>query len=114
MYAPNQPPPGYQKPAQGAPQAPRKSNLELIMEIFVASQTQQNKEFINQNVHTSELVKQIATKVDALATHNKMLETQISQVAHNKQLPQPQLEPVNHNLTRRVKLMLSYCEVGRS
>ncbi|XP_050909182.1 uncharacterized protein LOC127122952 [Lathyrus oleraceus] len=55
-----------------------------MMEIFVASQTQQNKEFMNHNIHTSELVKQLATKVDALATHKKMLETQISQVAQQQ------------------------------
>jgi hypothetical protein len=56
-----------------------------MMKNFVAYQTQQNKEFMNQNVHTSELVKQLATKVDALATHNKMLETQISQVAQQQE-----------------------------
>lgn len=39
---------------------------------------------MNQNVHTSELVKKLATKVDALANHNKMLETQISQVAQQQ------------------------------
>lgn len=41
LYAPNQPPSGYQKPTQGAPQVapqvPRKSNLKLMMENFVAS-----------------------------------------------------------------------------
>ena len=66
---------------------------------------QQNKEFINQNVHTSELVKQLATKVDALATHNKMLETQISQVAQQQETTvapagvfpgQPQPNPKGH------------------
>lgn len=40
LYAPNQPPHGYQKPAQTAPQAARKSNLELMMVNFVVSQTQ--------------------------------------------------------------------------
>ena len=39
---------------------------------------------MNQNVHTFELVKQLATKVDALATHNKMIETHISQVAQQQ------------------------------
>jgi hypothetical protein len=39
------------------------------------------EKFFNQ---TNELVKQLATKVDALATHNKMLETQISQVAQQQ------------------------------
>lgn len=88
LYAPNQPPTGYQKPThntpQVTPQTHRKYNLELIMENFVTSQMQQNKEFMNQNVHTSKLVKQLATKVDVLATHNKMLETQISQVAQQQ------------------------------
>ena len=50
------------------------------MENFIANQAQQNKEFLNQNVHTGEQLKLLANKVDALATHNKMLETQISQV----------------------------------
>ncbi|XP_058749140.1 uncharacterized protein LOC131622107 [Vicia villosa] len=43
-----------------------------------------NKDFLNQNVHTNEQIKQLETKVDALATHNKMLETQISQVAQQQ------------------------------
>lgn len=52
-----------------------------MMENFIISRTQQNKEFMNQNIHTNELIKQLAKKVDAMATHNKMLETQITQVA---------------------------------
>lgn len=54
------------------------------MENFIAAQAQQNKDFLNQNIHTSEQLKQLTTKVDALATHNKMLETQISQVAQQQ------------------------------
>ena len=75
------------------------------MENFIASQQQTNKDFLNQNVHTSEQIKQLASKVDALATHNKMLETQISQVAQ-QQAPtaaptgtfpgQPQPNPKGH------------------
>lgn len=34
-------------------------NLELMMEILVMSQTQKKKEFMNQNVHTNELIKQL-------------------------------------------------------
>lgn len=52
-----------------------------MMENFIASQIQQNKEFVNQNIHTNELVKQLANKVEVMSTHNKMLETQISPVA---------------------------------
>ncbi|XP_058757583.1 uncharacterized protein LOC131630855 [Vicia villosa] len=75
------------------------------MENFIATQTQTNKDFLIQNVHTNEQIKQLATKVDALATHNKMLETQISQVAQ-QQAPtaapvgtfpgQPQPNPKGH------------------
>ncbi|CAJ2637435.1 unnamed protein product [Trifolium pratense] len=74
-------PPGFQKPAQNAP---RKSNLELMMENFIAVQTQTNKEVLNQNIHTNEQIKQLTSKLDILATHNKMLETQISQVAQQQ------------------------------
>ena len=51
-----------------------------MVENFI-TQAQTNKEFLNQNIHTSEKIRQLVNKVDALATHNKMLETQISQVA---------------------------------
>ena len=50
------------------------------MENFINTQAQQNKEFANQNAHTSELMKQLSNKFDTMATHNKMLETQIFQV----------------------------------
>ena len=68
-------PPAYQKAPAAAPNIPRKSNLELMMENFIATQAQTNKDFLNQNIHTSEQTKQLVNKVDALATHNKMLET---------------------------------------
>lgn len=55
-----------------------------MMESFIASQMQQNKEFMNQNIHTNELVKQLANKVEAMSTHNKMLKTQISQVVQQQ------------------------------
>ncbi|XP_050919410.1 uncharacterized protein LOC127136946 [Lathyrus oleraceus] len=108
LYAPNQTPvvpPGYQKAVTNTQNAPKKSNLEIMMENFIATQVQTNKYFLNQNTHTSEQIKQLANKVDALATHNKMLETQISQVAQ-QQAPtvapagtfpgQPQPNPKGH------------------
>lgn len=49
---------GYQRGARASPQAPKKSNLKLILENFIATQSQQNKEFTNQNIHTNELIKQ--------------------------------------------------------
>ncbi|CAJ2638232.1 unnamed protein product [Trifolium pratense] len=85
LYAPGQAPtpspPGFQKPAQNAP---RKSNLELMMENFIAIQTQTNKEVLNQNIHTNEQIKQLTSNLAILATHNKMLETQIAQVAQQQ------------------------------
>ncbi|CAJ2663009.1 unnamed protein product [Trifolium pratense] len=85
LYAPGQAPtpspPGFQKPAQNAP---RKSNLELMMENFIAIQTQTNKEVLNQNIHTNEKIKQLTSNLANLATHNKMLETQIAQVAQKQ------------------------------
>lgn len=54
------------------------SKLELIMENFVLPHTRHNKEFMNQDVHTNELIKQLANKVDVMVTHKKILETQIS------------------------------------
>lgn len=57
LFTASQPPSGFQKAAHAAPQAPKKSNIKIMMENFIASQTQQNKEFMNQNIHTNELVK---------------------------------------------------------
>jgi hypothetical protein len=55
MYAPGQAPtpspPGFQKPAYPTQNAPMKSNLEIMMENFIAAQTQTNKDFLNQNIH---------------------------------------------------------------
>ena len=88
LYAPGQAPatpPGYPKANPNHPNngpntsnSPRKSNLEIMIEHFIACQSQTNKDVLNQNLHTNEQIKQLSSKVDALATHNKMLETQIS------------------------------------
>ena len=55
-----------------------KPNLEKLMENFISAQTQQNKEFLNQNIHVNELITQLGTKVNQIITHNKILETHIS------------------------------------
>jgi hypothetical protein len=55
-----------------------------MMENFIAAQAQTNKDFLNQNIHTSEQIKKLTSKLDVLATHNRMLETQISQVAQQQ------------------------------
>lgn len=39
---------------------------------------------MNQNVHINDLIIQLRTKVGFLVTHNKLLETQISQLAQQQ------------------------------
>lgn len=39
---------------------------------------------MNQNIHINELISQLGNKVDYMVTLNKMLETQISQVAQQQ------------------------------
>ncbi|XP_050895594.1 uncharacterized protein LOC127102238 [Lathyrus oleraceus] len=76
-----------------------------MVESFITAQNQQNKEFMNQNIHINGLITQLGTKLDSVITHNKMLETQISQVAQQQatqttpggQFPgQPQPNPKGH------------------
>lgn len=71
-------PSGFQKVM---PTEPKKSKLELLMENFVMMQTRQHDEFRNQNLITNEELRQVTTNIDNVATHNKMFETQISQVS---------------------------------
>ena len=61
-----------------------KSNFEKSVESFITAQNQQNKEFMNQNIHINGLITQLGTKLDYVITHKKMLETQISQVAQQQ------------------------------
>src|ERR1044072_1076565 len=68
LYAPGQAPatpPGYPKAIPNHPNngpntsnIPRKSNLEIMIEHFIASQSQTNKDVLNQNLHTNEQIKQ--------------------------------------------------------
>lgn len=46
----------------------------------MAAQTRLSEEFKNQNLHINEVLRQLNTNVEDIATHSKMLETQISQV----------------------------------
>ena len=87
-------------------EVPQKSNLELLLENFVLSQTEQNQELENQTRFLKDSLTELTSKVDSIATHNKMLETQISQIAQQvsqtetndvtlrdgRQLEEPQLK----------------------
>ncbi|XP_050888926.1 uncharacterized protein LOC127094100 [Lathyrus oleraceus] len=57
-------PPSFQAQRQIQPMqvVPQKPNLEKIMESFISSQIQQNKEFLNQDIHINELITQLGTK----------------------------------------------------
>lgn len=55
-----------------------------MMENFAISQTKQNDEFKNHNIHINEIHKKLASKVDSITIHTKMLNTQIFQVAEQQ------------------------------
>jgi len=61
--------------------APQKSSLELLMENYVANQSKQLQELKNETGFLNDSLAKLTSKVDSIATHNQMLETQISQVA---------------------------------
>ena len=63
------PPIGFQRPSYPQ-QAPQKSNLETMMENMLLVQQKQDK-----------YIKQLASKVNVLTTHYKMLKAQIAQHA---------------------------------
>ena len=72
---------------------PQKTNLELLIENFVLGQTKQNQELKNQTEFLNDSLTKITSKVDSIVTHNKMLETQISQVA--QQVSQTKTNQIN-------------------
>jgi len=60
---------------------PQKSGLELLIENHELDNARHNQEFkIKAGILNDSLIR-LSSKVDSLFTHNKMLETQISQVA---------------------------------
>ena len=62
-------------------EVPQKSSLELLIENYVINQSKQLQELKNQTGFLNDSLVKLTSKVDSIATHNKMLETQISQVA---------------------------------
>ncbi|XP_050894510.1 uncharacterized protein LOC127101202 [Lathyrus oleraceus] len=79
--------PGYQKVTPIAPQAPKKSNLEIMMENFVASKTKKNKEFMNQNINNNEFMKQLANKSKLNVDSTVKLTEECSVIIQNKMPP---------------------------
>jgi len=70
-------PPGYANNQRVA----QNSSLEILMENFVMNQSKQLQELKTQTGFLNDSLSKLNTKVESIATHTKMLETQISQVA---------------------------------
>ena len=70
-------PPGYVNNQRVA----QKSSLGILMESYVINQSKQLQELKNQTEYLNDSLSKLNTKVYSIATHTKMLETQISQVA---------------------------------
>ena len=66
------------------------SKLECTMRKFMATQTMQNREFMNQLFNTKETLRQLNIVVESLATPNKEMETQISLLAQTPLGPFPE------------------------
>jgi len=70
-------PPSYAKNQR----VPQKSSLEFLMENYVMNQFKQLQELKNQTGFLNDTLAKLTSNVDSIETHNKMLETQTSQVA---------------------------------
>ena len=71
-------PPGFQhrapyNPFHQQPPSQPKSNLESLMEHFIATQTKTNELF-------GEQINQLNSKFDAMASHQKVMDTHIAQI----------------------------------
>ena len=60
---------------------PQKSSLEILLEKYVLDQSKQFQKLKNQTGFLNDSLFKLTSKVDSIATHTKMLETQTSQVA---------------------------------
>ncbi|KEH29546.1 hypothetical protein MTR_4g045590 [Medicago truncatula] len=60
---------------------PQKSSLEILLEKHAMEQSKQFQELKNQTGSLNDSFVKLTSKVDSIATHTRMLETQISQVA---------------------------------
>ena len=68
----------------------QKSDLELLIENFELDNIRHNQEFKVKAGILNDSLNRLSAKVDSLSTHNKMLETQIPQVAQQvTSSPQP-------------------------
>lgn len=50
---------------------PRKSNLEIMIASFMETQTRQNEDVRNQNLHTNDFLRQLASKVESVTILTK-------------------------------------------
>ena len=94
-------PPGYENNQR----VPQKSSFEILLEKYVMDQSKQFQELKNQTGFLNDSLVKLTSKVDSIATHTQMLETQISkvaqQVATSSQTPgvfpsQIEVNPITH------------------
>lgn len=74
-------PPGFQ---QGITLAAKKSNLELMMENFVVTQTRQNEELMKKNLYTTEVLRKLSIKIESIITHKKCWRLKSPRFHNNK------------------------------
>jgi len=65
----------------------QKSSLELFLENCIMDQSKRYEELKSQTGFLNDSLTKITSKVDSISTHNKILETQISQVAQQMVAP---------------------------
>ncbi|KEH26277.1 hypothetical protein MTR_6g049180 [Medicago truncatula] len=58
----------------------QKSSLEILLEKYAMEQSKQFQELKNQTEFLNDSLVKLTSKVESIATHTRMLETQISQV----------------------------------
>jgi len=83
------PPPSYANNQRVA----QKSSVELLMETYFTNQSEQLQELKNQTELLNDSLAMLTSKVDSIFSHNKILETQISQVA--QKVSQPRTNKMN-------------------
>jgi len=66
---------------------PQISGLKLLLENYAMNQSKQIQKFKNKTGFLNDFIAKLTSKVDSITTHNKMLETQISQVATSSHTP---------------------------
>ncbi|KEH37973.1 hypothetical protein MTR_2g055140 [Medicago truncatula] len=71
----------------------QKSNIELLMENYFLEQSEEVQELKDQTRLLNDSLATLTSKVDSISTHNKISETELSQVVHK--ISQPKTNKMN-------------------